>query len=755
MKILQIEDSEADSDLIQRLLRRAWPDCQFDLSLTREDLRVKLDKGDYDAILSDYTVPGFSGIEALRVAHEKKPDIPFIFCSGTIGEDRAIDAIRAGATDYVLKGNLSRLVPAVQRAIEEARERKKLREAEAALKRSERRHRSLINAMAEIVWSADATGMKVASQPPWHEFTGAEESGLQNNGWLETLHPEDREGVLKRWTEAINDRKPYHVEFRVKRADGAYRYMATRGVPQIGPEDTIEEWVGVCFDVTDSKEYESQLREKAEVIRQAQEGIVITNLEGKIVFWNNGAEKILGWRTQEVMGRSALDFFDGAIAKALNAVRSKVNQDGVWRGELTLTTREGQPVIVDSHLSLVQDERGLPKGRLNIFSDITDKKELEQQFLRAQRMENLGLLASGISHDLNNILTPILMAAPLLQSRLSNQDDIKLIDTLEQSAQRGAEMVQQILAFARGTGGDTKLIQVRHLIRDIIRIAESTFPKSIAIHHRVSAHLPSVRANPTQIHQLLLNLCVNARDAMPNGGTLTLKATSRVVTQPMKTSLGTIPARAYIVLEVTDTGTGIPPAVLGKMWDPFFTTKGGKGTGLGLSTVRGIIEDHQGFIDVESSTEKGTTFIIYLPANEQTAPDQGDTEEPKEIQGQNEMILIVDDEVSLRDMICTTLEANGFNPIPATSAADVFEKVTRFRGSLRLVITDVSMPEVSGKQIAHIVRELIPSIKILVMSGHGDAERFGDGFIPKPFKPAKLVESIQSLLGTNRAGPSR
>ncbi|HEU5080637.1 MAG TPA: PAS domain S-box protein [Opitutaceae bacterium] len=746
MKILQLEDSSADLELIRPLIARAWPGCEIDAVSKREDFLRTIEKPDFDLILSDYTIPGFSGMEALKIAKERHPAIPFIFCSGTIGEDRAIEAIHSGATDYVLKDNLTRLVPAMRRALDEAAERRKLQEAESALKRSERRYRTLINAIAEIVWFSNADGSVTRTQPPWHAFTGLSEKELNEGGWLQTIHPEDRENVEKAWINSLKTQAGHQVEFRVRRADGSWRSMLSRGVPQFSPTGELEEWVGVCFDITATRDYERRLREKAEVIKQAQEGVLITDLEGVITFWNDSAERILGWSAKEMIGRTMLEFFEASTVQTIQMVRSKTLESGSWHGELTLNLRDRKSIVIDAHVSLIRDERGAPKARLNIFSDITERKQLEQQILRAQRMENLGLLASGISHDLNNILTPILMAAPLLQSRLSDQEDIRLIETLEQSAHRGAEMVKQILSFARGAGGDVKPLQPRHLLRDITRICESTFPKKISVQNQVAGDLAWVRGNPTQIHQVLLNLCVNARDAMPDGGRLIIRGLNRFVTQPISATTGVIPPQRYVVLEIADSGTGISEEVRAKMWEPFFTTKEGKGTGLGLPTVRGIVEDHHGFIDVETAAGHGTTFKIFLPAIENAQPERGAPSFREFVEGKNEQILVIDDEAALREMICATLDEHGFRAIPASSASDLIEKAARMRDSIRLLITDVNMPDMSGEQVMRIVRELIPGLKILVMSGQEDAERFGDRFIAKPFKPAKLLELINELL---------
>ncbi|HEY9153779.1 MAG TPA: PAS domain S-box protein, partial [Opitutaceae bacterium] len=672
-------------------------------------------------------------------------DTPFIFCSGTIGEDRAIEAMRSGATDYVLKENLNRLVPSIERALAESADRRGRREAEGALRRSERRYRALINAIAQIVWSTGPHGENPTANPSWSEFTGTP-TEADPLGWLSTLHPDDREKVRAAWTESLSTLRPYDVEFRVKRADGEWRYMHARAVPQIRDDNTIEEWVGICFDITERKNDQRKLREQAEVITQARDAVVIADLEGRITFWNRGAERLYGWTAAEAIGRKGDELFDERTIEATRTPLKEIMVRGSWNGELVMRNRELRPLFVDVSISLVYDDTGKPKARLSIATDITEKKNLEEQFLRAQRMDNLGLLAAGISHDLNNILAPILMIGPLLRSRLFDSSDHKLVDTLEQSAQRGADMVHQILSFARGASGELGLIQIRHLLKDILQIIESTFPKNVVVRHNIDSHLSAVRANPTQIHQLLLNLCVNARDAMPEGGTLTINAEDRTIPQISHDGEHNTRAGNYVVIEVADTGTGIAPEVFARMWEPFYTTKGGKGTGLGLSTVRGIIETHQGFIEAQTELGRGTTFRVYLPALK-GLENHHNTATPFEApHGQNETVLIVDDEEHLREMIGTTLSSYDYKTIVAQSPADAIEQASINRDRIRVLITDVSMPIINGNALASIVRRLVPGIKVLVISGHTNTEPFGDLFLAKPFKSDALLEALDQLL---------
>lgn len=382
-------------------------------------------------------------------------------------------------------------------------------------------------------------------------------------------------------------------------------------------------------------------------------------------------------------------------------------------------------------------------------NDITARKSLEEQLLRSQRLENLGMLAAGIAHDFNNILSPILMAGQLLRMQAANDDaDQRLLSTLVQSAERGAGLVRQILAFAHGTGSERHTVQLKHVARDIASLIEETFPPSIQFDHSIPADLWPARANPTQIHQVLLNLCVNARDAMPDGGTLRLV----VRNLPLDgTNLPDAPqARPgrFLCFEVADTGCGIPPETLSRVWEPFFTTKTqGKGTGLGLPTVRAIATNHEGFCTVESTVGQGTTFRFYVPVLDAEAEfSTGAEAEHAAPLGEGELVLVVDDEASVRDLIAATLTTHGYNVAPATNGLEALVVAETHHRSLRLVLTDLKMPQLSGELLVPLIRRQFPHVPILAMTGTPDSTEPSAPVLYKPFTPEALLEMVHSLL---------
>jgi len=407
------------------------------------------------------------------------------------------------------------------------------------------------------------------------------------------------------------------------------------------------------------------------------------------------------------------------------------------------------------------DEQSKPNGDIRIGEarsaggpDAGAKKRLDEQFLRTQRLESIGMLASGIAHDLNNVLAPIILAAPVLREHATNPEDLRIITSLEKSAERGVELVRQILSFAHGAGNSQHVVQIQHLMKEALGVTNETFPKNIRVIETIPANLWPVMADPTQIHQVILNLCVNARDAMQGGGTLSLGAENCLLDEVTARKIDGARPGAWTVLHVEDSGTGIPAEALSHIWEPFFTTKGeGKGTGLGLSTVRSIVANHNGFITLKTQPGRGATFRVYLPAAEVTS-NVGviDATAPKGDRGNGELVLVVDDEPQIRDITAAMLSRNGYRVLTACDGAEAVALIATRSGEISVLITDLIMPNLDGAALANIALHLNPRLKVLAMSGlssanrTGKTERFGGAFLFKPFKIQALLAAVGTLL---------
>ncbi len=495
-------------------------------------------------------------------------------------------------------------------------------------------------------------------------------------------------------------------------------------------------------------------REQAALLDAASDAIILKDLAGRILFWNCGAEQIFGWPAAEAVGqgsRELLHFEPGKFDDALRLLR----QHEHWYGELQTRTRDGRTLTMEVRWTLVRDEAGEPKSILAINTDITERKALEAKFLRVQRLESIGALAGGIAHDFNNILAPILMSVALLQREVKSEMGRSMLATLHMCAQRGADLVGQVLSFARGVEGKRITVNLVHLLRDIQKIVRETFPKNIEFIFRPSPDLQTVTGDPTQLHQVFMNMCVNARDAMPNGGTLAMTIANVMLDEVYAGMNPEARPGPYLVVEVADTGTGIRPAHLERIFEPFFTTKEvGKGTGLGLSTSLGIVRGHGGFITVYSEPARGTQFKVHLPANTRAEVVDVAAVEPGAIpHGAGELVLVVDDEESIRSIAQLTLERHGYHVLLAANGAEAVALYAAQRDLIAVVLTDMAMPVMDGPSTIIALKALNPQVRIIGSSGLAADARVAKAqsagvhyFVPKPYTAAKMLVVLAQVL---------
>lgn len=633
LQILHLEDDANDAQLLRLKLEEANIPCVITVVQTRDEFVNALEQTEFDLIISDFSLPSFDGKSALEIARQKWPDIPFIFVSGTMGEEAAIESMVRGATDYVLKGKLSRLVPATQRALSEAESRRERKRAEVALRESKEKYQSLFERNLAGTFVSTPDGRLLECNPAFVRMFGFD---------------------------SIEDAKATNV---------------------------------------------SALYSDPEKRR-----LLLSTLEA----------------------RKEIEYL-----------------------EIQMVRKDLVPVRVLENVVGKYDNGGKLVELTGYLFDDTKRQLLEQQLIQAQKLESLGTLASGIAHDFNNILGIIIGHATLVQ-RLQLEPD-KMADsikTITTAAQRGAALVRQLLTFARKSDVILQRISLNGLIKEVVSLTRETFPKTVTVSMKLADKLPPILADSTQIQQVFLNLCINARDAMPNGGTLSL-STRLITGEKVHARFSEAKASQYVLIEFSDTGTGMDEATRTRIFEPFFTTKeSGKGTGLGLAVAFGIIRIHQGFIDVSSEPDHGTTFSIYFPVNlEELEPFEIKKEMLGDTEGGTETILLVEDEEMLRSLAKMVLKGKGYNVVTASDGEEAVRMFMLRKNDIALVLSDMGLPKLNGYDVLKQVKHINPSVKFIIASGYIEpverSEILKSGardFIQKPYVPNEMLRKIREVL---------
>ena len=486
--------------------------------------------------------------------------------------------------------------------------------------------------------------------------------------------------------------------------------------------------------------------------------VATTDQRGVITYVNDRFCQISKYSREELLGQDHRIINSGYHSKEfIRNIWTTIANGNVWRGEIRNRAKDGSIYWVDTTIVPFLDEHGKPFQYTAIRYEITERKLAEEHLLRAQRMESIGTLAGGIAHDLNNILSPILMSVDMLQLNNRSSEASRWLSIIRENSERGADLVKLVLTFARGMDGERVSVQVKHVIKDLVTVLKETLPKTIEVKFNIASDLWIVSADPTQIHQVLMNLCINARDAMPLGGILKITAENIVVDENYARMNPEAQPGRYVMIVVQDTGTGMPPEVMKRIFDPFFTTKElGKGTGLGLSTALTIVHSHGGFINSYSELGQGTRFSIYLPSVEQ-ATEQASREIVSNYPaGNGELILVVDDEASIREITTATLEKFNYRVVTASDGTDAVGLFAQHRVDIAAILTDMSMPFLDGPSTIRAIKKIDPSVKVIAMSGlmnpdqTADLESLGvNAFLAKPYTAEDLLKALAAALADN------
>jgi PAS domain S-box-containing protein len=633
-----------------------------------------------------------------------------------------------------------------------------LRAAREAMQESEERFRLLAKATNDAIWDWNYVSDELWWNEGFETLFGFSRDEIPPtiDSWYDRIHPDERESVVASVHAAVAAGAESWVrDYRFLRKDGSYAYVLDRGHVIRDAAGKAVRMIGGMTDLTERRQAEERLAEQAALLDAAHEAIVVNDLDGTIIYWNRGAERTFGWLASEAVGKRHEQLLvpePGAYAAAQRLLRER----GEWQGELSKRTKDGQELVVDVHWTLVRDAMGRPKSVLAIDADVTERKRLEQQFFRAQRMESIGTLAGGIAHDLNNLLAPISMGVELMKTYELDAKCGQILASMELSARRGIDLVKQVLFFARGMEGSRVTVAIEDVTREVESIVERTFPKALHLTREICAPPWPVLGDPTQLTQVLLNLCVNARDAMPDGGRLGIVVRNRVFDDTYVAMNRGVAAGRYVEIEVTDTGCGIPAQIQDRIFEPFFTTKEiGKGTGLGLSTVIGIVRSHGGFVSVYSELGKGTAFRVCLPAREDAMArgvPHGAVGEPLP-RGNGELVLVVDDEASILHITRQTLEAFGYRALTAEDGAQAIALFALHGAEVAAVVTDMMMPVMDGLALIAALRRIDPDVRVIASSGlnaNGNVARVAHAdvkhFLAKPYSAEELLQTLRAVL---------
>ncbi|PYV39890.1 MAG: hybrid sensor histidine kinase/response regulator [Acidobacteria bacterium] len=766
LRVLLVENSGEDAALILEELQRAGYDLKYEQVQTKEMMETALQRQTWDVILADYTIPHFGAMA------EKGLDLPPIIVSGQTSEDTAVSVMKAGAHDYLTKRELKRLVPAVERELLAASTRqerkgteKELRASESSLARAQRIARlgnwELDLETHDLRWSDEM--YRIFGFSP-HEFVATQEL------FFKSVHPDDRESVRESVEQALSTGKPYSIDHRIYLPNGSERVVHEQAEILVNDAGKPVRLIGTVQDITERKQVEEDLKksqQRYEALVNSVDGVVWEADPNTLqfTFVSKQAERLLGhpvaqWLEAPGFWREHIHEQDRERAMALCRKASQEKQTSDF--EYRMMTSDGRWLWLRNMVSVAL-ESGQVVRLQGVMLDITKGKQAEealrqseQQFRQSQKMEAIGRLAGGIAHDFNNLLTAIAGYSDLLLSSLRPEDPIRgNLEEIRKAAARAASLTHQLLAFSRQQVLRPVILDLNTLLANIHKMLRRLIGEDIELVTLLGPDLGRVKADRGQMEQVIMNLVVNARDAMPEGGRLILETANVELDEAYARTHPPTQPGSYVMLAISDTGCGMAPDTLARIFEPFFTTKEqGKGTGLGLSTVYGIIKQSDGYIWAYSELGHGTTFKIYLPRVEgEVSVEVEMVPTSIELPQGSETVLLVEDEDSVRNLVRTILRKNGYTVLEARHGAEALRVAIQYTGPIHLMLTDVVMPLMSGRQLADRLAPLRPDMKVIYMSGYTDQAIVHHGvlepgtiFLQKPFTPTVLAHKVRDVL---------
>ncbi len=756
LRLLIIEDSKPDAELIVAALKRAGYALSFEVVDKPEDMRQRLLRQEFDVVLSDHNLPSWSGTEALKIVLESGRSVPFVVVTGSLGDEAAVQYIKSGAADYVLKNHLERLPSVVGQVLKERAHQEEEFRLHDQIRAGKREWELTFDSVPDPIFLLDENCAVRRANRAAAEALQLNFAELIGRPCFEVVRGAGKVSVGCSHGHEFDAASESEEEKNGK----TKKNFDARCTELHGADGQVAGFVFSMHDVTKRKRAEDEIRKLSRAVEQSPASVAITDPDGRIEYVNPTFTRITGYTLEEVRGKNPRILKSGETPdEEYKRLWQTITSGREWRGEFHNRKKDGSMFWASASVSPIRTESGNTVYYLGIQEDITAQKLLEEQLRQAQKMEAVGRLAGGVAHDFNNLLTIINGHAQLLiESAQEAGGGNPHLDEILKAGERAAALTRQLLAFSRKQVVALRALDLNHVIEDIQKMLRRLIGEDVELTINSGKSLGLVMADAGQIEQVLMNLVVNARDAMPHGGRLMVETMNTTLDEDYAGSHFDVRSGDYVMLAVSDTGVGMDSEVLRRVFEPFFTTKEpGRGTGLGLATVYGIVKQCGGHINVYSEPGQGTTFRAYFPRI--GAPDKSDNvkqEQAGALAGW-ETILVVEDEAGVRSLIRAALESKGYKVLVASNPDEAEAMAGKHQGALHLLLTDVIMPGRNGKVLADALQRTRTDLRVLYMSGY-TADAIGHHgvldsnveFLPKPFTSRELLKKVREVLGKKK-----
>ena len=748
LRVLFVDDCADDVQLSVRVLQKAGYQIHHHLVDTPEQLRQTLDADDYDLILCDYRLPGWNGADVLSMVHDSGKELPVVLVTGTLGEDTAVEMVKLGAADFVLKHRLGRLPLAVERVLREKQIREERNQAEEALRRSERDYRHLFESANDAILIMDAeTAEILEANPSAYQMYGFGREQLIGRR-LQSMVPDEQQ-VGRRLQQLQREGRCLNFETVHVHAQGrAIILLCSATIVDYQGRRAI---LSIHHDITERKRAEERLHLFGRILESSAEAIAILNPDGYFVEHNAAHEALCEYSIQELRGHTP----ELLVGEAFQFHPQVARPGGRIELQLQMRTKSGCVKTVETSIFSITSDAGQVQWIVAIVRDISERLRLQVQLQQAAKMEAVGRLAGGVAHDFNNLLNVIIGYSELMLIRSNTPEFLeKSAKEIRKAADRAAGLTRQLLAFSRQQVLEPRVLDLNDVIGEMKELLVRMLGEDVELVVRAAEGLGTVRADPGQIGQVIMNMAANSRDAMPEGGRFLIETSNTVIDAAFGAEHANMPPGPYVLLSVSDTGSGMTAEVRTHIFEPFFTTKEqGKGTGLGLATVYGIVKQSGGYIWAYSEAGRGATFKVYLPRVD-ALPELVPPAAPVSASCRgSETLLVVEDEEGVRTLVRDYLHMNGYSVLEARNGEDALRIACEHAGEIALMITDVIMPGMNGGELAERMTILRPQMKVLYMSGYAETTVYRKGvlepgapFLQKPFGPPELGRKVREVL---------